>query len=64
VVERIAALAGFRGRILWGALPAAVDMPLIAGDSRRLRALGWEPRLSLDEGLERTLAWMRSNDVQ
>lgn len=63
VVERIASLAGFRGNILWGALPAAVDQPLIAGDCRRLMALGWSPRVPLDEGLERTLAWMRRHDV-
>ena len=29
----------------------AVDLPLLAGDAGRLRALGWEPRRGLDEAL-------------
>jgi len=28
-----------------------VDLPLLCGDARRLRALGWSPRRSLDEAL-------------
>lgn len=32
-----------------------------AVESSRLRALGWEPRVSFDEGLERTVAWYREN---
>jgi dTDP-glucose 4,6-dehydratase len=30
-----------------------------AGDTRRIRALGWAPGLELDEGLARTVAWYR-----
>jgi dTDP-glucose 4,6-dehydratase len=30
--------------------------------SERVRGLGWEPRLSFDEGLERTVAWYRDNE--
>jgi dTDP-glucose 4,6-dehydratase len=29
--------------------------------SDKVRALGWEPRASFDEGLERTVAWYRDN---
>ena len=29
------------------------DPPLLVGDNRKLRALGWQPRLSLPQGLER-----------
>jgi dTDP-glucose 4,6-dehydratase len=29
--------------------------------SDRIRALGWEPRVRFDEGLERTVAWYREN---
>jgi dTDP-glucose 4,6-dehydratase len=29
--------------------------------SDKVRALGWEPRVSFDEGLERTVAWYRDN---
>ena len=30
-------------------------------DSSRLRSLGWEPLVSYDEGLERTISWYRAN---
>ena len=29
----------------------------------RLRDLGWEPRVSFDEGIERTVAWYRANEA-
>jgi len=36
-------------------------MRLIADSSKAKRLLGWEPRVSLDEGLERTIEWTRAN---
>ena len=36
-------------------------MRLIADRSKAKRLIGWEPRVSLDEGLERTIAWIREN---
>lgn len=59
VVERIAALTDFRGNIRWGAIPAAVEYPLIAGSNRKLAALGWEPKVSLEEGLKKTVEWWK-----
>lgn len=35
--------------------PRSGEPPLLAGDNRKLRSLGWLPRLTLVEGLERTL---------
>ena len=29
--------------------------------SEKVRALGWEPQVRFDEGLERTVAWYRDN---
>ena len=30
--------------------------------SERVRALGWEPQVGFDEGLERTVSWYRDNE--
>jgi UDP-glucose 4-epimerase len=39
----------------------AGDSPLIHLDCSRVRALGWEPTLSIPEAIERTLAWFDAN---
>ncbi|MBX3568078.1 MAG: GDP-mannose 4,6-dehydratase [Rhizobiaceae bacterium] len=36
-------------------------MRLIADPSRAARTLGWKPKVSLEEGIERTAAWVRGN---
>lgn len=36
------------------------DLPRLVGDNRRLRALGWEPRVSLDTLLDDVLEYWRS----
>ena len=45
-----------------GAIPArANDVPLVAADVRRLTGeVGWRPSIGLDEGLDQTIAWWRS----
>ncbi len=37
------------------------DSPLIRLDTTRIRALGWRPRLTIEQALERTLAWFDTN---
>ena len=37
----------------------SVDLPLLLGDNRRLRALGWEPRRTLDDALADLWATLR-----
>jgi dTDP-glucose 4,6-dehydratase len=32
-------------------------------DSRKIRRLGWKPRVGFDEGLERTVRWYRKNET-
>jgi UDP-glucose 4-epimerase len=39
----------------------AGDSPLIHLDCSRVRALGWEPTLTIREAIERTLAWFDAN---
>jgi GDP-4-dehydro-6-deoxy-D-mannose reductase len=36
-----------------------VDAPIVVGDNSRLRALGWAPRVPLDQSLARILAYWR-----
>jgi UDP-glucose 4-epimerase len=38
------------------------DVPFIFLDTRRIRALGWRPKLSIRESVERTVDWLRSNE--
>jgi dTDP-glucose 4,6-dehydratase len=59
LAERIVALTGSRSRIVERPLP--VDDPKVRQpDITRARTLlGWEPKVSLDEGLPRTLAYFR-----
>lgn len=62
IVEMAAEKTGFKGNILWGALPAAFEEEFVVGDNGRLEeATGWRPRWGLDEGLDQTIAWHREN---
>lgn len=38
------------------------DSPLILLDTTRIRGLGWRPRLTIAEGIVRTLDWLEAND--
>jgi dTDP-glucose 4,6-dehydratase len=59
LAERIIALSGSRSRVVYRPLP--VDDPRVRQpDITRARTLlGWEPKVSLEEGLARTLAYFR-----
>ncbi len=37
------------------------DSPFILLDTARIRATGWRPKLSIREGIERTVAYLQSN---
>jgi UDP-glucose 4-epimerase len=37
------------------------DSPFIHLDCSRIGALGWQPRMSIDEGVVCTLDWLRAN---
>jgi UDP-glucose 4-epimerase len=38
------------------------DSPLIHLDTTRIRALGWEPRLTIEDALVRTLDWLQESE--
>jgi dTDP-glucose 4,6-dehydratase len=59
LAEKIIALTGSRSRIVTRPLP--VDDPKIRQPdiTRARKLLGWEPRVSLDEGLPRTLEYFK-----
>jgi UDP-glucose 4-epimerase len=38
------------------------DSPFILLDTRRIQALGWKPKLTIREGIERTVAYLERND--
>jgi GDP-4-dehydro-6-deoxy-D-mannose reductase len=51
-LERLMAISGVAARVEPDpARMRPVDLPLLLGDNRRLRALGWEPRRTLDDAL-------------
>ncbi|MDQ3877336.1 MAG: SDR family oxidoreductase [Actinomycetota bacterium] len=60
LAEKIIEKTGSRSEIVFEPLP--VDDPKVRRpDITRARAiLGWEPKVSLDEGLDRTIEWFRS----
>jgi UDP-glucuronate decarboxylase len=62
LVERIVALTGSASRVI--RLPLPVDDPTRRRPDigRALELLGWSPKVSLDEGLERTIAWFRDEE--
>jgi len=37
------------------------DNPFIFLDTTRIRALGWQPKLSIRQGIERTIGWLKDN---
>jgi len=56
VARRLAELSGTEIRLVVDPeLVRAVEVPVLVGDPSRLRALGWQPTLTLDETLRRVL---------
>ena len=60
LAETIARVTGFPGALRFDATrPDGAPRKLL--DVARLRALGWEPRIGLEEGLRATYAWFRTH---
>ncbi|MBI4596909.1 MAG: GDP-mannose 4,6-dehydratase [Candidatus Omnitrophica bacterium] len=60
VVDRILTLMGDPVNVIRGALPTRPDeiLEMSADITAAKRKLGWQPRIGLDEGLRRTIAWV------
>jgi len=60
LAETIADVVGYKGRLEWDRTkPDGAPRKLL--DSTRLRSFGWEPRVSLNEGLRNTYEWYVRN---
>ena len=60
LAQRIAKSAGFKGEIKWD--PSKPDgTPRKLLDISRLKALGWAPKVSLDEGIQETIQYFDTN---
>jgi len=56
LAEKISRVVGFEGRLTFDtSMPDGTPRKLI--DSSRLAALGWQPRISLDDGIADTYKW-------
>lgn len=64
IVERIRDLIDPSLPLGFGAVPYRPDQVMhLRADIAKLRATGWAPQVSLDEGLRRTVDWHRSHGI-
>ncbi|MEW6001032.1 MAG: SDR family NAD(P)-dependent oxidoreductase [Nitrospirota bacterium] len=66
VAEKIVLMMGSPIKLLIGALPKrpGENRHFFCINEKARRLLGWVPRISLDEGLERTIKWYKNLDRQ
>ena len=61
LAERVLALAGSRSKLVFRPLPADDPIRRRPDITRAQALLGWTPRISLEEGLTRTIAYFRDH---
>jgi nucleoside-diphosphate-sugar epimerase len=61
LAEKVRDMTGFRGQILWDTIPRRpLDIQVLYGDASKAKSvLGWQFKISLDEGLRRTIDFWR-----
>ena len=62
IVEKIAEFTNFKGKILWGAIPAAFGDEVVVGNNEKLKSIGWNQKYSLEEGLKETIDWWKEHN--
>ena len=63
--EIIAKLTDFKGQIMWNSTPQRpLDARILIGDnSKAKRLLNWKPKISLEEGLKKTIEYWKTKMV-
>jgi len=63
LAHTISDIVGFKGEIVWDTSKpnGTQKRPL---DFSKIKSLGWTPKYSLKEGLEKTYEWFKQNDVR
>jgi len=56
----VGTLAGFKGQTLWDATKPD-GTPRKVMDVSRLKAMGWNPTISLEDGIQETVSWFEAN---
>ena len=60
VLELIKKLTNYNKDINYGAIPASFEQQFVSGDNKKLKSLGWNQKISLDDGILDTINWWRS----
>jgi len=63
LVRRIAALCGFRRRIVFDASKGGGDPRRVASADRAAALIGFAPRVAFEDGLRRTIDWYRQTQL-
>jgi len=61
LAEKIAELSGFNGKINWDSSKPD-GMPVKVLDITKITNLGWAPKVSLNDGILKTIAWYKENN--
>jgi GDP-L-fucose synthase len=63
LAQKVASAAGFTGQVKWDASkPDGTPRKVL--DVSRMKALGWKPTITLDEGIASTIAWYKEANAR
>jgi GDP-L-fucose synthase len=63
LAEKVARAAGYTGKIEWdSSKPDGTPRKVL--DVSRVKALGWKPTITLDEGIASTIAWYKEANTR